>query len=96
VTRPGGPPGRSCRASSVPRTPRRADPRSCPSTRPTSRSWTPSPNCAAPSGPRDLCTALDLTIAAKNVEGIRSKLKKLVNRGILTETEPGLSTQPRP
>jgi hypothetical protein len=45
---------------------------------------------------RDLCTALDLPIAAKNVEGIRSKLKKLVNRGILAETEPGLFTQPRP
>ena len=45
---------------------------------------------------RDLCTALDLPIAAKNVESIRSKLKKLVSRGILTEPEPGLFTQPRP
>jgi hypothetical protein len=45
---------------------------------------------------RDLCTALDLPIAAKNVEGIRSKLKRLVSRGILVETEPGLFTQPRP
>jgi hypothetical protein len=45
---------------------------------------------------RDLCQALDLPIAAKNTEGIRSKLKRLVSRGILTETEPGLFTQPRP
>jgi hypothetical protein len=45
---------------------------------------------------RDLCIALDLPIAAKNTEGIRSKLKRLVSRGILTETEPGLFTQPRP
>ena len=45
---------------------------------------------------RDLCTALDLPIAARNIEGIRSKLKKLVSRGILAEPEPGLFTQPRP
>jgi hypothetical protein len=45
---------------------------------------------------RDLCTALDLPIAARNVESIRSKLKKLVTRGILAEPEPGLFTQPRP
>jgi hypothetical protein len=45
---------------------------------------------------RDLCTALDLPIAAKNTEGIRSKLKRLVSRGILVEAEPGLFTQPSP
>jgi hypothetical protein len=45
---------------------------------------------------RDLCVALDLPIAAKNTENIRSKLKRLVSLGILTETEPGLFTQPRP
>ena len=45
---------------------------------------------------RDLCIALDLPIAAKNVESTRSKLKKLVSRGILNEPEPGLFTQPRP
>ena len=45
---------------------------------------------------RDLCIALDLPIAAKNTEGIRSKLKRLVSRGILAETEPGLFTLPRP
>jgi hypothetical protein len=45
---------------------------------------------------RDLCQALDLPIVAKNTENIRSKLKRLASRGILTETEPGLFTQPRP
>jgi hypothetical protein len=45
---------------------------------------------------RDLCLALDLPIAAKNTENIRSKLKRLVSRGILIETEPGLFTQPHP
>lgn len=45
---------------------------------------------------RDLCVALDLPIAAKHTENIRSKLKRLVSRGILIETEPGLFAQPRP
>jgi hypothetical protein len=45
---------------------------------------------------RDLCLALDLPIVPKNTESIRSKLKRLVSRGILIETEPGLFTQPRP
>jgi hypothetical protein len=45
---------------------------------------------------RDLCTALDLPMVARNTEGIRSELKRLVSRGILVETEPGLFTQPRP
>jgi hypothetical protein len=45
---------------------------------------------------RDLCLALDLPVVAKNTEGIRSKLKRLVSRGILVETEPGLFAQPRP
>ena len=45
---------------------------------------------------RDLCVALDLPIVPKNTEGIRSKLKRLAARGILTETEPGLFAQPRP
>jgi hypothetical protein len=44
---------------------------------------------------RDLCEALDLPIISKNTENIRSKLKRLVSRGILVETEPGLFTQPR-
>lgn len=45
---------------------------------------------------RDLCVALDLPIVPKNTESIRSKLKRLASRGILTETEPGLFAQPRP
>jgi hypothetical protein len=45
---------------------------------------------------RDLCIALDLPIAAKHTENIRSKLKRLASHGILIETEPGLFTQPRP
>ena len=45
---------------------------------------------------RDLCLALDLPVAAKNTENIRSKLKRLASRGILVETEPGLFAQPRP
>jgi hypothetical protein len=45
---------------------------------------------------RDLCLALDLPIAPKNTENIRSKLKRLASRGILVETEPGLFTQPHP
>jgi hypothetical protein len=45
---------------------------------------------------RDLCLALDLPIVPKNTESIRSKLKRLVTRGILIESEPGLFTQPRP
>ncbi|XVQ89475.1 hypothetical protein ACQP2K_19270 [Microbispora siamensis] len=45
---------------------------------------------------RDLCQTLDLPIVSKNTENIRSKLKRLVSRGILIETEPGLFTQPRP
>jgi hypothetical protein len=43
---------------------------------------------------RDLFEALDLPIVPKNTEGIRSKLKRLVNRGI--QPEPGLFVQPRP
>jgi hypothetical protein len=45
---------------------------------------------------RDLCLALDLPIVPKNTESIRSKLKRLVSRGILTEAEPGLFSRPRP
>ncbi|MFB8085932.1 hypothetical protein [Streptomyces sp. NPDC055992] len=43
---------------------------------------------------RDLCHALDLPILPKNTEGIRSKLKRLVSRSILIETEPGLFARP--
>ncbi|MGP3930117.1 hypothetical protein [Nonomuraea sp. KM88] len=44
---------------------------------------------------RDLCQALDLPIVKKNTENIRAKLKRLVNQGILVETEPGMFAQPR-
>ncbi|MFI1293667.1 hypothetical protein ACH4VM_35415 [Streptomyces sp. NPDC020792] len=45
---------------------------------------------------RGLCQALDLPILPKNTEGIRSKLKRLVSRGILIEPEPepGLFARP--
>jgi hypothetical protein len=45
---------------------------------------------------RDLCLALDLPIVPENTESIRSKLKRLVSRGILIEAEPGLFSRPRP
>ena len=45
---------------------------------------------------RDPCLALDLPVVAENTEGTRSRLKRLASRGILTETEPGLFTRPRP
>jgi hypothetical protein len=44
----------------------------------------------------DLCLALDPPVVAKNTENIRSELKRLANRGILIETEPGLFAQSRP
>jgi hypothetical protein len=49
-----------------------------------------------PSRARDLCLALDLPLARKNIENTRAKLKRLVNLGILVEIEPGLFAQPRP
>jgi hypothetical protein len=45
---------------------------------------------------RDLCTALDRPITAKNTKSTQPKLKRLLNLGILVETEPGLFTQPSP
>jgi hypothetical protein len=41
---------------------------------------------------KDVCQALGLGTTAKDTEGTRAKLKRLVNRQILTETEPGLFT----
>lgn len=41
---------------------------------------------------RDLCTALDLGIEPKNIEGMRSKLKRLAGHGLVIEPEPGLFT----
>jgi hypothetical protein len=41
---------------------------------------------------KDVCQALGLGITAKDTEGIRAKLKRLVARHILVEAEPGLFT----
>ena len=41
---------------------------------------------------KDICQALDLDITARHTEGIRAKLKRLVARNVLIETEPGLFT----
>ena len=41
---------------------------------------------------KDICRALDLGTAPKDVEGIRAKLKRLVKREVLTEMKPGLFT----
>jgi hypothetical protein len=45
---------------------------------------------------RQVCEAIDLPVAPNNINNVRLKLKRLADRGILTETEPGLFTQPRP
>jgi hypothetical protein len=45
---------------------------------------------------RDLCRALDLGTEPSKVEGMRSKLKRLVTTGLIVEDEPGLFTLPRP
>jgi hypothetical protein len=39
---------------------------------------------------KDVCRALGIGIEPKDTEGVRAKLKRLVNRQILTEPEPGL------
>ncbi|WP_251069281.1 hypothetical protein [Streptomyces sp. ISL-96] len=49
-----------------------------------------------PLRPRQLGQALDMPILPKHTEGIRAKLKRLVDRSILAEAEPGLFTQLRP
>ncbi|MFJ9900163.1 hypothetical protein ACIQPR_43220 [Streptomyces sp. NPDC091280] len=50
----------------------------------------------APLRARAVCEAMDLEIAPNNVNNVRLKLKRLANRGILTETEQGVFTLPRP
>ncbi|MEV5897481.1 hypothetical protein [Nonomuraea fuscirosea] len=45
---------------------------------------------------REPCEALDLPLAHNNIQNVRVKLKRLVSRAILAETEPGLFAQPRP
>ncbi|WP_127355255.1 hypothetical protein [Actinacidiphila soli] len=39
---------------------------------------------------KEVCAALGVGSQARHVEGMRSKLKRLVDRGILAETAPGL------
>jgi hypothetical protein len=39
-----------------------------------------------------ICLALGIGTEPKDTEGIRAKLKRLVNRQILTESQPGLFT----
>ena len=41
---------------------------------------------------KDVCLALGASLTPKDIEGIRAKLKRLVNRQILSETQPGLFT----
>ncbi|MCM4078276.1 hypothetical protein [Paractinoplanes hotanensis] len=41
---------------------------------------------------KDVCLALGIGTEPKDTEGIRAKLKRLVNRQILTESQPGLFT----
>jgi hypothetical protein len=43
-----------------------------------------------------VCEAMDLAVAPNNINNVRLKPKRLAGHGILTETEPGLFTQPRP
>ncbi|WP_329375613.1 hypothetical protein [Streptomyces sp. NBC_01483] len=50
----------------------------------------------APLRARQVCEAMDLEIAPNTINNTRLKLKRLVERGILTETEQGLFTPPRP
>ncbi|MFE7355594.1 hypothetical protein ACFU8Q_20960 [Streptomyces sp. NPDC057543] len=45
---------------------------------------------------RQVCEAMDLAVAPNNINNVRLKLKRLADRGILTETEQGLFSQPRP
>ncbi|WP_406308583.1 hypothetical protein OG830_18160 [Streptomyces sp. NBC_00121] len=45
---------------------------------------------------RQVCEAMDVAFSPNNINNVRLKLKRLAGRGILTETEPGLFTQPRP
>jgi hypothetical protein len=41
---------------------------------------------------KDVCLALGIGTEPKDTEGIRARLKRLVNRHILTENQPGLFT----
>lgn len=41
---------------------------------------------------KDVCRVLGIGTEPKDTEGVRAKLKRLVNRQILTESQPGLFT----
>ena len=41
---------------------------------------------------KDVCRVLGIGTEPKDTEGVRAKLKRLVNRHILTESQPGLFT----
>jgi hypothetical protein len=45
---------------------------------------------------KDVCLALEADASAKNVEKLRARLKRLVARQILAESEPGLFTLAHP
>lgn len=45
---------------------------------------------------KDLCEALGTGTEPRHVETMQAKLKRLVDRDILTEPEPGLFTRPGP
>jgi polyhydroxyalkanoate synthesis regulator phasin len=45
---------------------------------------------------KDICHALGVGTTANHTESLRAKLKRLVTRGVLTETEPGLFTLAQP
>jgi hypothetical protein len=45
---------------------------------------------------KNVCRALGIGVTARDTEGMRAKLKRLVTRHILTETEPGLFTLAAP
>ena len=50
----------------------------------------------APMRAKDICRALGTGTTAKNTEGLRAKLNRLVARQILTEAEAGLVTLASP
>ena len=45
---------------------------------------------------KDICRALGIGTAAKDTEGLRAKLKRLVARDVLSEPEPGLFSLAQP
>jgi len=45
---------------------------------------------------KDICHALGVGTTANHTESLRAKLKRLVARGVLTETEPGMFTLAQP